>query len=207
MNLISLNYNNFLKSIAAGICISLGCICYLSIENKIIGSFLFSVGLLSILNYGLVLYTGRIGLSKSIEDIFVNLCYFIGNVIGCAITYYIALQSILKYDVNVKLQNIVADKLTTSTFDLFILGVFCGVLMYYATKTYKNNILPILCVMAFILIGAEHSVADAFYMLAANDVIGYFKVIIPVILGNSVGAITINKLVNTNTMTERIIYE
>ena len=114
------------------------------------------------------------------------------------ITYLLSSHTILKYDVSSKLQNIVADKITTNSLDLFILGIFCGILMYFATKTYKNNVLPILCVAAFILIGAEHSVADSFYMLAVGDITRYFKVIIPVVLGNSVGAILTNKIVEYN---------
>lgn len=198
LKLESIQINNFLKSILAGVCISIGCICYLSVENRIIGAFLFSVGLISILNYKLVLFTGRIGLSKSIKDIIINLFYFIGNAIGSVITYLLASHAILKYDVGSKLQNIVADKITTDSIDLFILGIFCGILMYFATKTYKNNVLPMLCVAAFILIGAEHSVADSFYMLAVGDITRYFKVIIPVILGNSIGAIVVDRIIEEN---------
>ena len=199
MGVITNNFKSeFLKSILAGVCISMGCICYLSVENRIIGAFLFSVGLISILNYKLVLFTGRIGLSKTIKDIIRNLFYFVGNAIGCMITYLLSSHTILKYDVSSKLQNIVADKITTNILDLFILGIFCGILMYFATKTYKNNVLPMLCVVVFILIGAEHSVADSFYMLASNDITRYFGVIIPVILGNSIGAIVVDRIIEEN---------
>ena len=57
----SIQNNNFQKSIMAGICVSLGCICYLSINDKLIGSLLFSIGLFSIFTYDLNLYTGKIG--------------------------------------------------------------------------------------------------------------------------------------------------
>ena len=53
--------NGILKSFLAGVAIALGGYVYLSCENKYVGAFLFSVGLLTVLYFGLNLYTGRIG--------------------------------------------------------------------------------------------------------------------------------------------------
>ena len=50
-----------LKGIYAGLMIGIGGTVYLSVENTIIGSFLFSIGLLMICMYGMNLYTGKIG--------------------------------------------------------------------------------------------------------------------------------------------------
>jgi len=41
--------------------IGVGAVIYLSLENKVIGALLFSVGLLSICCLGLNLFTGKIG--------------------------------------------------------------------------------------------------------------------------------------------------
>ena len=51
----------FIKAIYAGIMISFGGIACLSVENHILGSFLFSFGLLTIVVQGFSLYTGKIG--------------------------------------------------------------------------------------------------------------------------------------------------
>ena len=48
----------YLSGILAGFSIGLGCIVYLSIDDKIIGSALFTIGLFTICTMGLNLYTG-----------------------------------------------------------------------------------------------------------------------------------------------------
>ena len=49
------------KSFLAGIMIAIGGTVFLSIENKVIGASLFSIGLFGVLIYNLNLYTGKIG--------------------------------------------------------------------------------------------------------------------------------------------------
>ena len=51
---------DFMLAVLAGIAISLGCIVFLSISNKVAGSVLFATGLLTILNFNLNLYIARI---------------------------------------------------------------------------------------------------------------------------------------------------
>ena len=51
----------FLRALAAGIAIAVGGTVYLSLENKIVGALLFTVGLYVIVLNGLNLYTGKIG--------------------------------------------------------------------------------------------------------------------------------------------------
>ena len=196
LKLDSIKDNNFYKSIVSGICVSLGCICYLSIENKIVGAFLFSVGIISIITYGLTLYTGRIGVVKSLSDVIDSILYLFGNMCGSMITYCIMQLTPIYNKIQEPLQNIVAYKTSLSLLELFILGMFCGVLMLFATKNTKNLILPVLCIAVFILIGAEHSVANSFYMLSTNDIFLYLKNIVVVALGNATGSIIINKMID-----------
>ena len=80
--------NNLLKGIFAGIMIGIGGIVFLSLENKIVGALLFSIGLLTICMYGMNLYTGKIGyilINKPLYliELFISL---IGNFIGTYIT-------------------------------------------------------------------------------------------------------------------------
>ena len=49
----------FCSAVLAGMAISLGGIVFLSVENKVIGSLLFAVGLLTILAFKLNLFTGK----------------------------------------------------------------------------------------------------------------------------------------------------
>lgn len=188
--------NNFLKSIAAGICISIGCICYLSIENKVIGALLFSVGLLAILTYGFNLYTGKIGLVKSLADIYNCIAYLIGNMYGCALTYGLMMMTPIYNNIQDKLLIIASNKLLIPLPELFILGVICGILMLFATKNKSNIVLTVFCVAVFILIGAEHSVADSFYLLVCDDAFKCLEVVLTVALGNATGAILMNKVID-----------
>lgn len=52
---------NLILSIYSGLCIGLGGTAYLSCDNKILGSFLFGLGLFTILNFGFNLFTGKVG--------------------------------------------------------------------------------------------------------------------------------------------------
>ena len=51
----------FLLAVLAGIAIGIGGVVYLSLDNKIAGALMFTVGLYTICVHGLNLYTGKIG--------------------------------------------------------------------------------------------------------------------------------------------------
>ena len=51
----------FVKSVLAGVMISIGGFVFLSCDNKYVGALAFCVGLISIVLLGMNLYTGRIG--------------------------------------------------------------------------------------------------------------------------------------------------
>ena len=55
------NIEILIKSILAGIMIGIGGTIYLSLDNKIVGSILFVIGLFIIVVYSFNLYTGKIG--------------------------------------------------------------------------------------------------------------------------------------------------
>ena len=55
------NIEILIKSILAGIMIGIGGTIYLSLDNKIVGSILFAIGLFVIVVYSFNLYTGKIG--------------------------------------------------------------------------------------------------------------------------------------------------
>lgn len=194
MYLDSIQNNNFQKSIMAGICVSLGCICYLSINDKLIGSLLFSIGLFSIFTYDLNLYTGKIGKVKSFIDVLNCIIYLIGNMVGCILMYlFIHLTPIIDKTQD-NLNSIAKSKNELTLTELFFLGILCGILMLLATKDRTILALPVLCVSVFIMIGAEHSVANSFFLLAYNNAKLYLIDTIAVATGNAVGAIIANKM-------------
>lgn len=190
------NYvKNAYKSVLAGMCIAIACLCYLSVDDKVVGSLLFSVGLLAILSYDLNLYTGKIGVVSTIYE-FLQACETLfWNVIGCLVIISFTYNSPIWAKISPKLEQIIAVKLETSLFDMLILGIICGILMLFATKKKDNYIVSILCVAAFILIGAEHSVADAFYLFTIPDIGVYAVTIFTVAVGNALGAMFANSII------------
>lgn len=91
-------------------------------------------------------------------------------------------------------------KLNDGTASRFILGIFCGLLMYLAVENGKNcrdkadvSFVFGICipVMIFILSGFNHSVADCFYYFSAGATVEGALYIITVALGNAVGGMLI----------------
>ncbi len=194
-------YLDFLiKGIYAGILISIGGIAYLAIENKITGSFIFSFGLLTVCMYSFNLFTGKVGyiLINKINYLLELLISLIGNFLGTFIVgNLIRLTRFSNYIEIAK--NIVDVKLNDSILSIFILAIFCGMIMYIAVNNYKKGkdvigkyITIFMGVMAFILCGFEHCVANMFYFSIAG--IFSFKVfdyLLVMVLGNSLGSIII----------------
>lgn len=178
----------FIKAIYAGFMIGIGGIIYLSVENKIIGSLLFSFGLSTIVTQGFYLFTGKIGFVKKWIELIDMLITIIGNYIGSLLVAVLANAAHLKIDSSA----LVSKKLENNLLNIFLLSVFCGVMMYLAIDNYnksKNIIFVIAPVMIFILSGFEHSVANMFYFnLAGAFSLKSFGYIAVMLAGNAVGA-------------------
>lgn len=190
----------FVKSILAGLAVSLGGYVFLSCENKYVGSVLFSVGLLTVVYLGLNLYTGRIGyiFSQNCEERIDTLFSLPGNVLGCLCA------GLLKPPVG-QVESLVASKLTKPLSGVFIDGILCGILIFICVDIFKrkqNPIAILFCVPAFILCGFEHSVADAFYIANARAFsLESLWFLLVVAAGNAVGGVLIPLLLNPSFKT------
>lgn len=189
------------KSFLAGIMIAIGGTVFLSIENKVIGASLFSIGLFGVLIYNLNLYTGKIGYLitdlnlKYIKELIITL---IGNFIGaCSVGFILRYTRI--YDKIYEKSLILANtKLNDNILSIFILSIFCGLLMYYAVNGFKKQtdfgkyLVVYLGVAAFILCGFEHCIANMYYFSVADiwslKTLGYTGIMV---LGNSIGSFII----------------
>ena len=175
-------------SFLAGILIGLGVIINTQMSNPIIGACLFSFGLLSVIALQVPLYTGKIGYINR-KNTFTTLSYLLGNFIGiCFIILCYIFANPEFYPALVAKAEI---KFSKTFWEMFYNGVICGMLIHFAVKI-KNNITTIFAVMIFILIGAEHCIADAPYLIANFNWINALKLLI-VIIGNSIGAIIIER--------------
>lgn len=178
----------FIKAVYAGFMIGIGGIVCLSIENKVIGSLFFCFGLTTIVIQKWNLYTGKIGFVKEWKELPDMLIIIVGNFAGT----YVASTLAQAAHLNISSLEMVQKKLGNSLLHIFLLSVFCGVMMYLAIDGYaktKNIVLIIAPVMIFILSGFEHSVADMFYFnLAGAYSMKSLLYIGTMLVGNGIGA-------------------
>lgn len=190
--------SDLIKGIFAGIMIGIGGVVFIALENKIVGSFLFSLGLLTICIKGYNLYTGKIGyiVFEKINYLLLLLATLIGNFIGTNVVGVLIRNT--RFDSYIEVANNLAKvKLGDSLASIFILSVFCGILMFLAVDSFKkgkdiySKYIPIhLCVMVFILCGFEHCVANMVYFsIAGIYSLKMFLYLFVMVLGNSVGSI------------------
>ena len=178
----------WIKAVYAGFMIGIGGVVYLSVENKVIGSLLFSFGLLTIVTQGFFLYTGKIGFVEKWKELLDMVVIVVGNFIGTMITAWICNLA----EVRISSVELVEKKLSRSSFQIFLLSILCGVMMYLAIDNFnksKNIVFIIAPVMIFILSGFEHSIANMFYFHLAGCYHwkGFYYLFI-MIVGNGVGA-------------------
>ena len=187
------------KSIIGGFLIGFGGTVYLKMDNKIVAAFLFGLGLFTIINFELNLYTGKIGyLSK--ENWREILLTLIGNFIGTNLFAFLVLQTRLAGKLKEAVAPAVELKLSDNLLSTFILAIFCGILMSIAVGTFKKlpNILGtlavFLCVAVFILAGFEHCVANMFFFALSSSPADYLLTLLVAIAGNSLGGIAFYRL-------------
>lgn len=202
MKKIKYYLNILLLAIAAGMSISLGGSVYLSSSNKVLGAFLFSVGLCTILVFKFKLFTGVVGYIPDNKPVYIIevLVTWVGNLLG---TFgFATLMSFTRIGEKLKVAAISSTdtKLQDGPVSLIILGIFCGLLMFIAVDTYKKYIdkkpfnavfMEVMCVTVFILAGFEHSIADMYYFAAAGRYFESFYVLLFVTLGNAMGGMLI----------------
>jgi formate/nitrite transporter FocA (FNT family) len=177
----------FISSILAGIMIAIGTIAFLQIQG-IAGAFIFAIGLLTIVQFQLNLFTGKVNYLTSYKEIPYIFTILIGNLIGCCLMFAFPAAAA---------SSIVAIKLTTPLWLAFIKAMLCNILIYVGIEANKNNdkITLIFAVAAFIIAGFEHSIALACFVIAAGAFSWASLIyLIIVILGNAFGGILFHQL-------------
>lgn len=174
------------ESIFAGIAIGLGCWIFLMVENPIVAALLFSCGLLAVRLYQLNLFTGKTQYlwqhQFSIKNYLITL---FGNLIG--ITLMVLCSNLIGTE---KVQIIAENKANQSIMTALSKGIGCGMLMSLATYPTSPLWLSSCCVLAFILAGFNHCIADFFYLLAGRQfTINWLFTVV----GNIVGGLLFTK--------------
>ena len=194
-------FDILLRAFLTGILIGIGGIVYLSCDNRYIGSFLFGTGLFTILTFGFSLFTGKVGYAVENKPAYLIdlLIIWVGNFIGTLCTGLAIQVTRVGAAISEKAAGLCTTKMADSIPSIFVLAVFCGMLMFIAADGYKTLTNPVaqcaaifLPVMVFILSGFEHCVANMFYFSAANmwDGNSLFYLVI-MSLGNAAGGILI----------------
>lgn len=183
--------HTFRSSLLAGICIGIAGFGYLA-EKSIIGAVLFAFGLLTVVHYGLRLYTGTAGFIKKGE---VGKLFFIlfGNIFGCLLVGLMARCSPMGLQETA--QKILEGRLAMGPLKGLILAIGCGFIMTTAvTFARKEKNLPLLFgVPLFIMCGFPHCVADAFYYLCVpfsflgENLVDVLIFYVSIVAGNFVG--------------------
>lgn len=191
---------SFLYSVLAGACIAVGGVAFLSCENKFVGAVFFCLGIFTICTFGFYLYTGKVGyVFENPPSYACSLLWvWLGNLAGSVIVG-LAVRASRIAGISEKAAQLCQTKLDDVPLSIFILSVFCNLLVFITVDNFKNN--PhefgkymgiVLGITTFILCGFEHCVANMFYFTAA----GMWSVkaaayLLVMTLGNTCGALII----------------
>jgi formate/nitrite transporter FocA (FNT family) len=156
---------------------------------------------MSVIQYKLCLYTGMVGLAGRGVAVKTLLLVLLGNVAGALLFWLLTAHSGMAFVP--QLEGIAAAKLgPRPLFGIMAASIICGMLMELGVGVWRKgqeahsakSFITIAAVMIFILIGAEHSIADAFYVLFGSQPLPYraFFVLLCA-LGNACGGIVANR--------------
>ena len=197
-------FNLITKSILAGLLISLAGIVYLNCSDKIVGSLLFSLGLISVILLEANLFTGKIGYVNSKRSILDSLLILVFNLVAATIVGLIYRCG------SDAAALIVESKLSIFSETWWLTGlksIGCGAAIFLSVEGYKKSksLIPvILGVMTFILAGWNHCIADCFYMAAGSSSALAIPYLLVVIVGNSIGSLLIRFLQLGGKLTDEL---
>lgn len=191
----------FLYAMLAGLVIALGGTVFLSVENKVLGSVFFAVGLFTICTFGFFLFTGKVCyIFEQNRKYALNLLpIWLGNLAGTWMAARLLLFTRVAPALRDRAASLCETKLADAPFSIFLLAVFCNILIFIAVDGFQKNPHELgkylglfFGVTVFILCGFEHCVANMFYFSLAGawsaKTFGYLLIMT---LGNSIGGFLI----------------
>ncbi len=165
--------DTFRSSVLSGIAVGIAGWGYLASTN-IIGSVLFSFGLLTVVYYKLKLYTGTAGfvplrdaegrfcVGKAVGEL---LFILFGNIVGCLLVSLLTRLSPI--ELGASAQKILEGRLAIGALRAGTLAIGCGFIMT-TVVTFAREGKPLVLLFGvplFIICGFPHCLADAFYYL------------------------------------------
>lgn len=205
--------------IMSGVLLCIGCAVFIASDSTVIGGFLFSLGLCAIIRFGFNLYTGKVGYVVTNKPGYILdvIMVLIGNIVGTAIGGNLLRLTRFGDMFAEKAASITQAKFSDDPLSIFVLALFCGILMYVAVDGNRRAaekgdhigglFFIVVPVVVFIICGFNHCVADLAYffisgMANLSDAPVYF---IFVILGNAVGCMAIPFLQKISSKMKMIV--
>lgn len=190
--------NDFVLAVLAGAAISIGGTVFLSLDNKVLGALFFCVGLFMVCTLGLNLYTGKVCYlpGKPVSYVGFLVLVWLGNLVGAEIVALLLKATRVGAALTEKAAGLCAVKTGDSLISLFVLGIFCNIMIYIGVESYLSNphqlgkyLGMIFGVTVFILCGFEHCVADMFYFAMGGWNWRALLCLVVITLGNAVGGV------------------
>lgn len=214
-----------ISSIMAGCSIAFGATFYLVLASqgvfllKVLGSFLFGIGLFTIIHFDFWLYTGKVGyiFENKPNYLLKLLISFLGNLIGViGLSFLIKQTYVINDNIISFCQNLVSIKDHERWFEVFILSFLCGMMIYLAVEGHKRASYPLAKVIfaffpisLFIICGFEHVIANACYYTYAGS-LNWHEILwfLYMGLGNALGSLAfygMEKLIKIFSKQEKAI--
>jgi len=192
-------FKKYISSVLAGVAIAIGGYAFLKAENRVVGSFLFSIGLLLVCVMNYSLYTGKICfIIQAPKKISYYLIVFFGNTTGA---FLVGKLTRAASPILIERANKLCNMKAFMGEKIILLGIMCNVMIYYAVRIFKSchdsvgrYVGLILCVAIFVHCGFEHCIANIYYFSVANFIPQSFGVVLLTFVGNTIGGILIDVL-------------
>lgn len=188
-----------LSALLAGVCIGLGGTVFLSVEDRTVGAALFTVGLFVICTTGLHLFTGKVCYVFQQDAAYaLDLpVIWLGNLAGTSLVAALERCTRIGPALSRRAAELCGVKLEDRLISVFLLAVFCNMLICIAVEGFRRNphelgryLALFFGVSVFILCGFEHCVANMYYFSAAGVWSGRTAVYLLVMtLGNAAGGV------------------
>ena len=207
-----------LMALFAGITIGIGCTCFLlcvySLSDafgRVLGGFLFALGIFAIISFEMKLFTGMAASIPTMQkkDYWQLPVCFLCNALGVILAVSLIRLTVLADLIVPLAASVIEPKLAAEYWyvNAFISSILCGVMItmsilapkYVGKKGLSVTLGVMLPIVVFALCGFDHSVANMYYFACYEET--SLKVVVYIlltVLGNMLGGIALPLVINFN---------